>query len=123
MMSDIRLKPVFVDHQLKYGLCLFTASSVRTSGNLRIYFKKESIFREYSFIKNRWIDGYMSKLSFREREILMMTQHGFSRKETADALCVSVDTIKNTITKLFNKEDMNNMIQAEKFTIIHRLIY
>ena len=123
MMSDIRLKPVFVDHGLKYGLCLFTASSVKTSGNLRVYFKRESILREYSFIANKWIDRNMLKLSLREREILMLTQQGLSRKEAADLLYVSVDTIKNTITKLFSKNDIKKMIQAEKFTRIHRLIY
>ena len=34
MMSYLRLRPVLVDQRLRYGICFFTASHVKTSGNL-----------------------------------------------------------------------------------------
>ena len=123
IMAELRLRPVFVNQKLKYGLCLFTSSSVKTSGNLRVYFKRERIYREYLFTKKRGISKNMLELSLREREILMLFQQDLSRKEMADTLCVAIKTIKNTINRLFKKDDAEKMIQAETFARIHRLIY
>ena len=123
MMSYVRLKPIFVDRRLKYGLCFFTESPVKTSGNLCVYFKRERIYREYSFVAKKWIDKYILKLSQREREILVLSQQGLSREEAADTLCVSIKTIKNTINRLFKKSNSKKMTQIENYAKIHRLIY
>ena len=123
MMSHIRLRPVFVDRRLKYGFCFFTASSVKTSGNLRIYFKRQRTYSDYSFTARKWFSKDVLKLSLREREILMLSQQDLSREEMADTLCVSIKTIYNTINWLFKKIDVEKMTQAEKYAKIHRLIY
>ena len=123
MMSYVRLRPVFVNHKLKYGLCFFTASAVKTSGNLCVYLRGERIYREYSFTIKKWTDRNMLKLSQREREILMLTQQGLNREETANTLCVSDKTIKNTINRLLKKCDTKRITQAENYARIHRLIH
>ena len=123
MMSYLRLRPVFVNKKLKYGLCFFTASTVKTTGNLHVYFRGERIYSEYSFMIKKWIDRNMLKLSLREREILMLTQQGLSREETADTLCVSNKTINNTINRLFKKSNIKKMNQVENYARTHRLIY
>ena len=48
IMSDVRLRPVFINRILKHGLCFFTASAIKTTGNLCVYFKEKTIYSEYS---------------------------------------------------------------------------
>ena len=123
MMSDVRLRPVFVNQILKYGLCFFSASTIKTPGNLRVYFKEKKIYSEYSFATKKWIDCNMLTLTLREREILMLTQQDLKREEKASTLFVSDTTIKNTINKLIKKSNVKNMIQIESYATTHRLIY
>ena len=123
MMSEVRLRPVFLNNELKYGLCLFTDSSVKTSGNLCVYFKEKKIFREYSFRTKKWINNNMLKLSLREREIIMLTQQGLNRVDIADKLCVSDKTIRNNITRILKKSNAKKMIEVINIVKNHRLIY
>ena len=123
MMSDVRLRPVFVNQILKYGLCFFSASAIKTPENLRAYFKETKIYSEYSFTAKKWMECNMLKLSLREREILMLNQQGLNREEKASTLFVSDKTIKNTISKLLKKSNVKKMIQIENYAITHRLIY
>ena len=123
MMSFVKLKPVFVDRRLKYGLCFFSASPDEKSGNLQVHFKEENIYNQYSFTGKKWISKKMLKLSLREREILMLYQQGLSRKNTADTLCVSDKTIKNTRSRILKKSGAKEMIHVESFANTHRLIY
>ena len=39
LMIYLKLKPVWIKCQLKYGLCLFNSSVIKTSGNLCVHFK------------------------------------------------------------------------------------
>ena len=122
IISDVRLRPVFVNRILKYGLCFFTASAVKTTGNLCVYFKERTIYCEYSH-KKKWVDNKKIKLSLREKEILMLTQNGLNREGKAKMLCVSIKTIDSATNRLFEKCNAKNMMQAEKIAASNRLIY
>ena len=123
MMSYVKLSPIFINSELKYGLCFFTDSSDRTSGNLCVYLKEKKIYREYSFRTKKWIDNKRLRLSLREKEILMLTQNGLNREDKATMLCVSVKTIDNATNRLFKKCNVKNIMQAEKKASTNRLIY
>jgi len=123
MMSDVRLRPVFINRNLKYGLCFFTSSHEKTSGHLCVHFKEKKIYREYSFRTKKWIDNKRLRLSLREKEILMLTQNGLNREDKATMLCVSVKTIDNATNRLFKKCNVKNIMQAEKKASTNRLIY
>ena len=123
IMAEVRLRPVFVNQNLKYGICLFSASAVETSGNLCVYYKGGEIYCEYLFDFKKWINKKMLKFSPQERVILVQTQQGLSRKNIADNLCLSDQTIKNVITKIIKDSNAKKMMQAVNNARKHRLIY
>ena len=123
LMSEVRLRPVFINNELKYGICLFTDSTIKTSGNLCVYFKEKKNYREYSFRTKKWINKNMLKLSLREKEIIILTQQGLNRNETADKLCVSDKTVRNNITRILKKSNAKKMIEVINTAKTHRLIY
>ena len=123
IMSEVRLRPVYINRKLMYGLCLFSASAVETPGNLCVYFKGEKIYCEYLFSEKKWIDKKMLKFSPQERVILVQTQQCLSRENIADNLCLSDKTIKNNITNIITKSNAKKMMQAVNNARTHRLIY
>ena len=56
--------------------------------------------------------GSHNLLSPREKEVLMDVEIGYSYKEVASRLCVSVHTIHNHIRKIFEKLHVGNKQEA-----------
>ena len=53
-----------------------------------------------------------ARLSVREVEVLDCMAQGLSNKEIADALFISEQTVKNHITSVFKKLDVDDRVQA-----------
>ena len=123
LMAYLKLKPVWVKGRLKYGLCLFSSSVIRTSGNLHVYFKNKPAYGKYLSNSKKWIEDKVLRLSFREREILMLAKQGKSREEMAETMDIDLSTVNSTITKLFEKINVTNIVQAIIYATNHRLIY
>ena len=56
--------------------------------------------------------GLEARLSVREVEVLDCMAQGLSNKEIADALYISEQTVKNHITSVFKKLDVDDRVQA-----------
>ena len=63
------------------------------------------------------------KLSPREKELIMLLKQGKSRKEIAEAMCVTMNTVDNTIKQIFEKLDVDNSMQAAIYATNHRLLF
>ena len=123
LMAYLKLKPVWINRQLKYGLCLLASSVIKTSGNLRVYYKRKKSFSEYSIKFKKWIHEKREKLSLREKKVLMLEKQGMSREEEADTMCVTVNTMDNIKKKIIEKLGVKNIRQAIIYATNHRLIF
>jgi two-component system, NarL family, response regulator LiaR len=61
-------------------------------------------------------------LSEREREVLALLGQGFSNREIADELYLSVNTVKTHVGNVFAKLDVANRTQAARVAIEHGLV-
>ena len=123
LMAYLKLKPIWGNRQLKYGLCLLAESVIKTSGNLRVHFNKKAYFCEYSGRSAKWKQVKNIKLSPREKELIMLLKQGKSRKVIAEAMCVTMNTVDNTIKQIFEKLDVDNSMQAAIYATNHRLLF
>jgi DNA-binding CsgD family transcriptional regulator len=123
LMTYHKLKPVFVEGQLRYGICIMVSSVLQRSGHLRTYYFDDKCFDEYSTGKDKWVRHKIKPLTARERDVLQLAKQGKSVKEIAHALNISPNSVKNVLAALYLKFSLNGMMQAVIFATNHRLMF
>ena len=56
-------------------------------------------------------------LSVREHQVLSLLSDGYDNAQIAARLYLSQSTVKNTVSKLFDKLDIDNRVQAATFAV------
>ena len=122
-MVYCRIKHVWHNGILRYLIGFVGNSNARETGNLRMYHKNGLTYKQYCFMSRRWKQIAIEPLTERERDILMLSQQGKSTKVIAELLCRTHHTIRNQITALFQKLEVNSMQEAIDLTNNHRMLY
>jgi len=60
---------------------------------------------------------YISTISNREKEVLDLVAQGLSNKEIAEHLNISISTVQNHISKIYEKLGVNNRTKASRIYI------
>lgn len=91
-----------------------------------VIYKDISVERPFIRVHLQWLKyqngGYVkvnayvptageSSFSQREIEVLQLIKEGFSSKQIADTLCISINTVRNHRSNLFKKTSAKNMIE------------
>ena len=79
------------------------------------------LVNEYKRIKNGQNDSRKS-LTDREIEVLKLLSKGMLNKEIARELFISEKTVKNHISNIFRKLDVQDRTQAAVYAIKHRIV-
>lgn len=123
LMTYVKLKPHWMNSQLRYGICLLSASIIRKQDYQLCAHYKNMDYSHYSFKTKKWEHSQFSPLCKRQREMLIWAQHGLSLKETADKMNVADKTIESIRHTLFEKFGVNTIEQAILYASNRRLIY
>jgi DNA-binding CsgD family transcriptional regulator len=123
LMTYVKLKPQYLNEQLRYGICMLSASVIRKQDNQLCAHYKNMDYSDYSFKTKKWMHHQFFPLSKRQKEMLVWAQQGLSLKETADKMNVACKTIENMRQTLFEKFGVNTIEQAIQYASNRRLIY
>ena len=123
MMGFHKLKPVFVDGQVRFGVCLLSSSTLRKRGHLRLHYNNGMDIEEYLPINGKWSKTTMPRLTKREQEIIRLAKLGKKRTEIAEKLHISRHTLRNTKASLFTKLNVTSMMQAISYVVEHQLLF
>ena len=107
-----RMKPICLNNNLRYLICIVENSTDKKAGNLFLHNKDKSTYEEYNFITRRWKQDKIEILTEREKAILMLAQQCKNTVEIANELCKGQHTIRNQIKALFNKLKVHSMQEA-----------
>lgn len=69
-----------------------------------------------------WKKGRAERLTAREMDVLSCIAKGFNNQDIAKALCVSEKTVKNHLTNIFRKLNVNDRTQALVYVLRHKII-
>ena len=123
IMVNHKLKPVFIEGKIRFGICLLTSSTLKKAGQLCAHYNNGTDFDEYLFNVKKWRKGIEQTLTMREKNILKLAKQGKTFNEIADELCLSYNTIRNVKASIYKKLNVNNMIQAVTYASNYHLIY
>lgn len=123
LMTYVKLKPQLLNGQLRYGVCLLSASVIRKQTNQLSAHYRSMNHSNYSFKVKKWAHFQFAPLSKRQKEVLIWSQQGFSIKETADKMNVANKTVECIRQALFEKFEVNSIEQAIQYATNRRLIY
>jgi len=123
MMAYHKLKPMFVDGQLKFGVCLLSSSVLKTSGHLCAHHSNGRDYEEYVWKGKNWQKKRILPLTKREKEILRLAHCGKTGKEAADKLHIAYSTLRNMQASIFQKLAVRSMMNAVIYAFSHQLIF
>jgi DNA-binding CsgD family transcriptional regulator len=122
-MICFKMKPVFVNEKIRYGICVLTISGMLDSGNLCIYFDNTKQFDKYSFSKRIWETQEGFCLTKRDQMILRLAKHGQDQQQIADELGLTYNRIRHIIPEIYEKLGAKNMEQAIVIASNHLKLY
>lgn len=123
IMVDQKLKPVFVNGQLRFGLCLLSNTVLEEPGHLRAYYYNNIDYDEYSLKNRKWQKKAIPSLTEQEKAVLIWAKQGKTNKQIADIINVEHQTVRNINNTLYRKLNVNSMIKAIVFASNLHLIY
>lgn len=82
----------------------------------------EAFLKSYVESAGRPKEGKVPELSLREREVLTLIAEGFSNKETAGVLGVSVRTVEKHRERIMDKLDLHSVVELTKYAIANQLV-
>ena len=88
----------------------------------RIFGKLQSYDNVAEKAKELWRSDRGNRLSNREMEVLACVAKGYNNKDIADTLFVSEKTVKNHLTNIFRKLNVNGRTQALIYVLKHNLM-
>ena len=118
-----RMKPICLNNQLRYLICIVGSSTYKETGDLLLHNKNILIYEEYNFTTRRWKQQTRELLTEREKAILMLAQQGKSVVEIANDLCKGEYTIRNQIKALYTKLKVHSIQEAIEIVCYRRLLH
>ena len=83
----------------------------------------QTVIKEYiRHVKETGVEDNYEKLTDREREILQLITEGFSNREIADKLVISLKTVNVHRTNLMNKLNIHSVTELTKYAIRRGII-
>jgi DNA-binding NarL/FixJ family response regulator len=135
LMGYHKLTPLYVNG-LIFGICLLSCSVVdkemssvidgesnEVSGELRLYYRDNMLFEEFSFKNNRWKTSEITHLNEREKVILRLAMCGMDYETIAQKLCLTRDCINKNVGRIFEKLNVCTKEQAIITAINQSLIF
>lgn len=72
--------------------------------------------------REMWREGRAERLTPREMDVLSCIAKGFSNQDIAQALFVSEKTVKNHLTNIFRKLNVNDRTQVLIYVLKHKIM-
>ena len=111
---SVLLRAIHVVHE--GGVFLLPELQERIFGNM----KANDNIKEQA--KVLWREGRNERLTSREMDVLACIAKGFSNQDIAQALFVSEKTVKNHLTNIFRKLNVNDRTQALIYVLKHNIV-
>lgn len=109
------------DGKVWLAACMVSLASRDKIGDIKIQESGNNHIWEYSLETQVWTQLKKIELSNKEKTVLSLSAQGYTMKEIADKMHLSLDSIKLYRRKLFDKLETNNITEALAYVANHSL--
>ncbi|MBN9297515.1 MAG: helix-turn-helix transcriptional regulator [Filimonas sp.] len=119
-----KLTPLFLTESGKMwkSMCIVSLSHHQTAGNIRIHKQGASDIWEFSLDKKKWYKSEKPMLTEKETEVLRLHAQGLSISQIADRMFVAPDTVKYYRRRIFERLEVNSVVEALSYAVNSKLI-
>lgn len=125
--------PVLINHKLTplqltsdkkiwKAMCIVSISHHKNPGNICIYKQGTREIWMLDLQTNTWDKSEKPQLSKRETEVLRLHAQGLTINEIAEKIAVSPDTVKYYRRRIFERLNVENMVEALSYAIHNKMI-
>ena len=124
ILINQKLTPLFLNGEGKIwkALCIISMSNAQQAGNIKILKSGSSKYHQYDTDADCWRNVDEVILTNREKEILLYSTSGHTINQIAEAIFVSVDTVKFHRRKIYDKLGVANIAEAISYATNNKLI-
>lgn len=94
------------------SLCAITLSSSKSSGNIKLINHYGGKNLNYNIERDCWVSEDIICFSNREKQIIYLSIRGYSLREIADQIYLSIETVKFHRRKIFEKLRVDSIIEV-----------
>jgi DNA-binding CsgD family transcriptional regulator len=107
-----KIKPVYITARTAYFICTVGISNIQDAIRLYVYYKDRLSYKTYSFTSWQWKPITVEPLSGRESIILLLAREGRRGPEIANDLCISYNTLRQQMTRMYAKLGVHTLQEA-----------
>ncbi|WP_212005165.1 response regulator transcription factor [Chitinophaga sp. HK235] len=124
ILINHKLTPLFLTSNGKMwkAMCIVSLSHHQAAGNARIYKQGSVEMWELNVGKKMWHKSEKPVLTERETEVLRLHAQGLSINQIAEKIFVAPDTIKYYRRRIFERLEVNNIMDALSYAVNSKLI-
>ncbi|RPD39478.1 helix-turn-helix transcriptional regulator [Chitinophaga barathri] len=124
LLINHKLTPLFLtrDGRMWKSMCIVSLSHHQAAGNARIYKQGSGEIWELPPGKRTWHKSAKPVLTEREIEVLRLHAQGFSIQQIAEKIFVAPDTVKYYRRRIFERLEVNNIMDALSHAVNSKLI-
>ncbi|GGH61578.1 DNA-binding CsgD family transcriptional regulator [Filimonas zeae] len=119
-----KLTPLFLNSEKKMwkAMCIVSMSHHQQAGNARIYRYGSDEMWELDIKKRSWQKLEKPELTQREKDVLRLHAQGLTINQIAEKLFVVPDTVKYYRRQIFERLQVNNIVEALAYAVNSRII-
>jgi len=122
-MVDHKLRPIYINGKLRFGLCLMACSVFEKPGHLNAYYCNGMNYDEFSTKERKWISSTVKQLTMQEKKVLIGAKQGFLNIQIADKISIEHQSVRNIEHSIFQKLQVNSIVQAINIATNNHMIF
>lgn len=124
VLINHKLTPLFLTSEGKMwkAMCIVSISNHKEAGNVRIQKQGSDEIWLLNPENGNWNKSEKPKLTKREAEILRMHAQGLTINQIAERIFVAPDTVKYYRRRIFERLEVNNMVEALSYAVNSKII-
>lgn len=110
------------DGSVWLGLSVVSLATHNQAGQIQMHCRDKAEYWDYNLLSRKWIEHPAPVLNETEKAILTLSIQGLTINEIAERIHITVDAVKSSRRRLFQRLEVNNISEAISYATNYKLL-